>query len=134
MHPEIKKAFTFAVVGVLNTAIGLSIIYYLRTVTGNEVLANISGYGLGFVISYYLNGKITFSHRIKDLKTFLRFLSAFLIAWSVNITIVLFFISQKYFPGLSHIIGMPAFTIIFYLLSRYYVFTDTEVCKKSKQT
>lgn len=133
MHSEIKKAFIFAVVGILNTAIGLSSIYIFRAITGDEVLANISGYSLGFVISYYLNGKITFSSRIRSLKTFLRFLSAFLLAWSINITIVLFFISQQYSPGLSHIIGMPAFTIIFYFLSRFYVFTNPKTYKRHRR-
>ena len=133
MHPELKKIFTFAVVGILNTAIGLSSIYFFRTITENEVLANISGYSLGFVISYCLNGKFTFSSKIKSLKTFLRFLFAFLLAWSTNITIVLFFISQKYSPELSHIVGIPVFTIVFYLLSRYYVFTNPEASKRYRQ-
>lgn len=133
MHPEIKKTFTFAVIGILNTAIGLSSINIFRTVTGDEVLANISGYCLAVVISYCLNGKITFSSRIRSLQTFLRFLSAFLLAWSVNVTIVLFFIIQKYSPELSHILGMPVYTIIFYLLSRFYVFTNLEACTRYKQ-
>lgn len=133
MHPELKKVFTFAVVGILNTAIGLSLIYFFRTITGDEVLANISGYSLGVVISYCLNGKFTFSSKIKSLKTFLKFLFAFLLAWSINISIVLFFISQKYPPELTHIVGVPAYTIIFYLLSRHYVFTSPEVCKKYRQ-
>jgi len=133
MHPELKKAFIFALVGILNTTIGLLSIYIFRKMTGDEVLANISGYSIGFVISYYLNGKLTFSSKITCLKTFLKFLFAFLFSWSVNITIVLFFIDQKYSPELSHVIGMPAFTIIFYLLSRFYVFTNPEVRKRYRK-
>jgi putative flippase GtrA len=124
MHHEIKKASTFAAVGVINTAIGLSSIYYLRMVTGNEVLANIGGYCLALSVSYYLNGKITFSSTINNTAMVLRFILAFLLAWSINITIVLFFINLKLSPQLSHILGMPAYTLIFYLLSRFYVFSN----------
>jgi putative flippase GtrA len=133
MHPELKKTISFAVVGILNTAIGLSSIYLFRMVTGDEVLANISGYSLGVVISYCLNGKFTFSSKIKSLKNFLKFLFAFLLAWSANIIIVLFFISQKYSPELSHILGIPAYTIVFYLLSRFYVFTNPETYNRCSQ-
>jgi putative flippase GtrA len=125
MHSELKKAFKFALVGILNTLVGIFLIYLFRTITGNEILANILAYSLGFVTSYYLNGKLTFSSKIICLKTFLRFLIAFVFSWLLNIFVVLFFITQKYPPEISHLLGMPVFTITFYFLSRFYVFINS---------
>jgi putative flippase GtrA len=133
LYTEIKRVFTFASVGILNTVVGLSLIYLFRSVVGDEVLANIFGYSLSFILSYFLNGKLTFSAKVNCLKTFLKFLLAFLFSWSVNISVVLYCINHKFPPELSHLIGMPAFTFTFYLLSRYCVFTKQVVCNNYKK-
>jgi putative flippase GtrA len=122
MHSELKKAISFALIGVLNTIAGLSLIFLFRLTTKNEIIANISAYFVGFFMSYFLNGKITFSSKVTSTKIFAKFLFAFLLSWLFNIGVVIFCLSQKVDPELSHLIGMPVFTAMFYLFSRFYVF------------
>ena len=129
---EAKTLTKFIFIGIINTLVCLTIIYYLRSITENEIFSNISGYSIAVLVSYYLNSKITFKFNTKCINTFARFLFAFIISWSANIIIVLTLIDNNITPYLSHLLGMPVYTIVFYLLSRFYVFKKTNPIANKK--
>jgi putative flippase GtrA len=59
-----RRAFRFAAVGLLNTAVGLSAIYALMAFARFDIaIANAVGYVIGFVVSFALNSRWTFQTR-----------------------------------------------------------------------
>lgn len=59
----------FCSVGVLNTLIGLAIIFGLMRFGGVQyVLANAIGYAIGMMLSFALNRSWTFAHKVRSCK------------------------------------------------------------------
>lgn len=118
------RVAAFSLVGVANTAVGVSIIAIAGLVGAGAVVANILGYAAGLLVSFVLNSRITFQKRRVDWYTVLRFLGAFAIAFLVNIAVVLVVTEVLKLHGvLPSLVGVPFFTAIFYVLCEYWVFS-----------
>ena len=120
----LKQPLRFLSVGVVNTLVGLTIIYLARFGLGaSDVAANLLGYGVGLVISFALNRRWTFQHDGRVLPAKLRFLAAFAVAYGANLACVLALTrGLGVTSALAHPAGIPVYTVIFYFLSRYFVF------------
>lgn len=113
----------FLVVGVLNTGLSMTIIFAMKYFYSvGDVVANLTGYIVGLMCSFVLNKKWTFNHAGQLSLTAFKFLIIFIVAYTVNIMCVLLFISADINPYFSHMSGMPIYTIIFYLGSKFFVF------------
>ena len=114
----------FLLVGVLNTCVGLSVIFAAMGLLGlAEAPANAVGYAVGLCVSFVLNKRWTFTHDGRALAAALRFLFAFAIAYGLNLATVLGAIAWFGLdPYLAQALGVPPYTISFFLLSRYVVF------------
>ena len=124
LQSRLKRPFRFVVVGLVNTAVGLAIIYGCKFFLAmNDVVANILGYAVGLMVSFVLNASWTFEYRGPMLAAALRFLVVFVIAYLVNLVTVLALIHLAEVNSyLAQAIGMPIYTVCFYLLSRLYAF------------
>lgn len=61
---RLKRPFRFVVVGLLNTAVGLGVIYGCKFfLEFGNVLANVVGYACGITVSFLLNSSWTFEYR-----------------------------------------------------------------------
>jgi putative flippase GtrA len=64
LHHRFKRPLRFVVGGVINTVVGLGIIYGCKYfLEMNNVLANIAGYVVGLTVSFALNSTWTFEYR-----------------------------------------------------------------------
>ena len=117
------SAVRFLLVGAVNTLVGLSIIYLLKFLGIGDVVANASGYGIGVVVSFALNRNWTFQHVGPAIPAAARFLLVFAIAYIANLEAVLAMIhvlnANAY---LAQALGVPVYTTLFYLGSRYFAF------------
>lgn len=117
----------FSMVGVANTAVGVSIITVAGILGVDALLANVMGYGAGLLVSFFLNSRITFRKRRVDRYTLLRFLCAFAIAFLTNIAVVLAVTDVLKLHGvLPSLAGVPFFTVTFYILCEYWVFSRAD--------
>ena len=113
----------FLVVGVFNTLLSLVIIFGLKYFYSfSDVVANFTGYVTGLICSFSLNKKWTFNHSGHVSFTIFKFMLTFAVAYIVNIIFVLLLIKSGVNTYLSHLIGMPIYTVIFYLGSKFFVF------------
>ncbi|TAN03678.1 MAG: GtrA family protein [Rhodanobacteraceae bacterium] len=113
----------YSVAGVANTIVGVSAILVAGALGTSAILANVIGYGLGLIVSFTLNSRITFRGRKVDLKTVLRFLVGFGIAFAVNIGIVTAATDWRHLPkSIASLTGTPVYVVLFFLLCEYWVF------------
>jgi putative flippase GtrA len=113
----------FLTVGVINTLLSLLVIFGLKYFyLMSDFYANLIGYIVGLICSFVLNRKWTFNHSGDLFNTILKFLLVFILAYSANIIFVLALIKINVNSYFSHIMGIPLYTIIFYLGSKFVVF------------
>jgi putative flippase GtrA len=113
----------FGVVGVLNTALTLMIIYTLMYVHTNPYVANAVGYACGVAMSFTLNRRWTFrSNQRPDLLLVGRFLVAMGCAYFANLATLYAGIRAGASPYVAQLLGMPVYTLCFFLVSKFFVF------------
>ena len=120
----IQQLARFLVVGVLNTMVGLLVIYSAKWFFAfGDVSANALGYVIGVIVSFVLNKSYTFKHQGDVLRSAIRFVVVFLVAYSVNLTTVLLAINVAGLDTyLAQALGIPPYTLTFFVLSRFYAF------------
>jgi putative flippase GtrA len=119
------KLIRFLIVGMVNTLIGLLIIYAAKVMGAGDVVANGVGYGAGIAIGFYLNKQWTFAYSRRTLPAFFRFLLVTGAAYTANLGVVLLAINAlAYNAYVAQALGIPVFTLINYLGSRYFTFRE----------
>lgn len=124
MRAALGQAVRFGVVGVVNTLVGLAVIYLaMAALRFDDVAANVLGYAVGLAVGFALNRRWTFAHAGRVLPTALRFAVAFVVSYVLNLATML--LLRDHFgvdPYIAQAAGVPPYTIAFFLLSRYFVF------------
>jgi len=118
----IFQFFRYLSVGLLNTALGLSVIWGLMLVGLDPVPANMAGYTAGLVLSFFLNRAWTFNARRSGWPV-ARFLGAFLIAYGANLTVLV--LGIRVLPEAAYALQLVAnivYSVLFFLLCRFFVF------------
>jgi putative flippase GtrA len=118
------SVYRYLAVGVLNTLVGLAVIYFCLYALGTgNAGANALGYAVGIVVSFYLNKRWTFRHDGSALPALLRFIAVLGVAYIVNLVTVLLladgFGMNRY---LAQAMGIPPYTILGYVGSRLFSF------------
>ncbi len=118
------SALKFLVVGGANTIFGLVVIYFLKWQFDlDDIIANTIGYALGILLSFILNKRWSFQHKGATLSALIRFLLVTAIAYASNLAVVLASINMLGVNGyLAQALGIPPYTVVSYLGSRFYAF------------
>ncbi len=121
---EFTRIARFLAVGVLNTLVGLGVIYLCKWLIGmGDVAANVIGYAIGLANSFAWNRRWTFNHSGAVLPAVLRFLIVFLTAYLLNLATVMAAIHGFGINSyVAQAIGILPYTVFFYLGSRWFVF------------
>jgi putative flippase GtrA len=124
MIRQIVRPLRFGVVGVVNTVLGVAIIFAAKAFLGlGDLAANLLGYGLGLICSFVLNRSWTFRHEGRAFAAFWRFGVAFAVAYVLNLATVFGLRDAMAVNSyLAQAGGIIPYTISFYLLSVYFVF------------
>src|SRR5687768_4456318 len=86
----VDGAFRFVIVGIANTVVGLSSIYFAKWAMGfGDTTANLFGYLIGLTVSFVLNKTWTFAYSGAWWPAFARFLAVFAVAYLCNLATVL---------------------------------------------
>lgn len=121
-----REAGKFLSVGVVNTVTGLLIIYAAKWFLQlGDVAANACGYSVGFLISFILNSRWTFTYSGPQLYALAKFLVVNFVAYAMNLLTVV--VAIRYFELNSYVaqtIGVPPYTLTSFFLSKYLVFRN----------
>lgn len=114
----------FISVGALNTLLGLAVIYAVKWFFQlGDAAANAIGYAVGLAASFALNSRWTFAYRGAQLPALARFLAVALLAYAVNLLVVLASIRYLGLNGyVAQALGVPPYTLTTYFASRAFVF------------
>lgn len=131
---ELGRVLRFLLVGVLNTAVGLGSIYACKYFFAlPDVPANVIGYLFGLVNSFFWNRRWTFAHSGDTTRTVIKFILTFLVAYATNLATVLALVHGGVNPYLAHALATAPYTALFYLGSRYFVFTQSSVRSEPRE-
>jgi putative flippase GtrA len=127
--PRIGQLGRYTLTGGLNTLIGFAVIVGLLSAGFSDVTANAIGFGIGLLISFFVNRSWTFGQITKPkTQEVVLFVISFCLAYAVNLLIIL---SGKAFgfggSWLLHLAGVFSYAGCFYLLSKTLIYgTDTQ--------
>ncbi|WBS04464.1 glycosyltransferase family 39 protein [Pseudoduganella sp. SL102] len=137
--PSLNKLFSvtlgkFLTVGVFNTAVTMAVIFIAKAWLGvDDVAANVSGYAIGMLCSFFLNKFWTFSHKGNTLQAAARFILVCAVAYLANLAALQAFLALELNSYLCHVLAMPFYTLVFYIGSKAMVFVDYSSGKAGKQ-
>jgi len=118
------EAGRFVSVGLVNTLVGLAVIYAAKGFFHvGDIAANVLGYSVGLLLSFALNSRWTFAYRGPHLSALAKFLFVALVAYAANLLTVL--VAIHYFDSNGYVAqatGVVPYTLITYLASKYLVF------------
>jgi putative flippase GtrA len=119
------QSLRFAVVGLLNTTIGLAAIYSLIYFGGaGPALSNAVGYAIGFVISFALNHVWTFKCSRPMTQALPKYLLAAIVCYLLNLSAVM--IGSAYLSVniyIAQLIGVCIYTLCMFIGCRLFVFS-----------
>lgn len=121
---ELARIARFLAVGVLNTFVGLGVIYackYFGQI--DDVSANLIGYAVGLTNSFFWNRRWTFAHAGNILPAAARFFGVFLVAYLANLATAMTAIGTFGINSyVAHAIAIVPYTALFYFGSRFFAF------------
>jgi putative flippase GtrA len=122
------KLAKFASVGLLNTLLGITIIYCVKWgFHWGDVSANLLGYWICIVLGFVLNGRWTFGREKLNSRHFVGYLSVAGVAYLMNLAAVMLAIKALGVPGdYAQLVGVPVFTLTSFMLNKIYVFSPDE--------
>ncbi|MBM2712827.1 GtrA family protein [Mesorhizobium caraganae] len=124
LGPSLRYVF----VGCVNTFVGLSVIFFcLGWVAMPSIAANASGYAVGLFVSFLLNRRFTFRSKVPIASGVGRFLIVMLLAYCVNVLVVL---AATAWLGLgdylAQIPAIASYLIVGFLGNSLFVFKEGE--------
>ena len=112
--------FKYIISGLLNTAFGLFLIYFLYKIIKLDILlANAVAYLIGFLFNFCLMSKFVFRSHEKLKKKFFLLMAAFVL--SLSLSILLLSILIEIFPTYTYetqVLTMIVYSIVMYFLSK----------------
>lgn len=113
----------YGIVGLVNTAGGLAIIFLCMSLGMDDILANLSGYAFGFITSFILNGKWTFRQTTLTHIKLIRFILVTFLAYSVNLLTLLFIRDHlDWGSEVGQLSGVVAYTLVGFLGMKFLTF------------
>jgi putative flippase GtrA len=117
--------FRFSIVGLINTFIGLSVIYLSKFIGFDDVVSNLIGYSFGLVASFILNKKWTFLYEGSNFSAALKFSAVTVVAYLSNLLVVVFLLDTVRVNGfIAQAAAVPVYALVAYVGYRRFVFPE----------
>lgn len=121
---DVSRLLRFGAVGLLNTALGYTLILAGLALGLGDILSNAAGYAAGLTLGFFLNRQWTFG-RAGGFRpgAVTRYAITFVVAYGANLGVVIAAMSAGFIENpFVHLAGNCLYSIIFYLGSARFVF------------
>ena len=121
----IRQLIKYCIVGLGNTLIGLSLIYIAMSTFGlSPALSNLMGFGITFIVSYWLNRRWTFQSNANVKSSMLIFAAVCGVGYFLNLGAVLAAINLAQInPYMAQLFGVAIYAGFVFLGSRFLAFS-----------
>lgn len=117
--------------GAVNTIVGFAVIFLAMAVGFTPVISNIAGFAVGFTLGFVLSKKFVFRSDGHFVGESVRYLIAFVVSFLFNLLVLHLALNQfKISPVPAQIVAALSYTIVMYILARFFVFSPTKNAKK----
>ncbi len=125
MKPASDEILRYATAGIINTLVGYGVfLLALRWIGLGPELSNAIGYGVGLCVAFTLNCLFVFKNTQLSLGAGIRFAIGFVFAFALNQAMLFYMMSVfKVIPEIAQIFAMATYTLIFYLINKYLVWS-----------
>lgn len=118
-----KQLLRYCAVGIVNSGVGYAIFWILLRVFGlTPGISNAVTYALALCLSFALNRRFVFDFGGPGRGAAVRFVLAFAVAFGINQLTLLGLLKVGLRAEFAQIGAMAAYTIVFYFLSKFFVF------------
>jgi len=118
-----RQLSRYLLVGLLNTAVGGSVIYAMHNGAGQGIiLSNVVGYGFGLCVSYIGNRHWTFEVSKPGLFAPFLFLLLVLLAFCVNLGVTFGLVGTGVRYNFAQFFGLLSYSALVFLGSKFIVF------------
>ncbi len=114
---------TYNIVGIANTIVGFSIIFFLMFAGLSATVSNVIGYAIGAVFSYHLNKKYTFKSTTNSKTQAVKFFSVLFVAYLLNFATLQWLLGFVN-PYLAQFISAVVYTLSSFILAKFIVFKE----------
>ncbi|QKC93283.1 GtrA family protein [Mesorhizobium sp. NZP2234] len=119
---DVSRVLRFGAVGLLNTALGYTLILAGLALGLGDIVSNAAGYTAGLTLGFFLNRRWTFG-RAGGPGAVARYAMTFVVAYGANLGIVIAAMSAGFIENpFVHLAGNCLYSVIFYLGSARFVF------------
>ena len=120
---NITEFWRFSGAGIINTAIGYAIILFFMKILDQPILiSNAAGYILGLPISYLTHRSISFRAAGLHLRSFVRYVIGFGLAYGVNVLLLIFFSGVANIrDDVSQFLAVVGYVLVFFQLNRSWI-------------
>ena len=113
--------FKYNIVGIVNTLVGFSIIFLLMFVGLTPTVSNAIGYGLGAILSYFLNRRYIFKAENNSQTQMLRFFMVLGVAYMLNYVALQWLLGVMN-PYGAQVLSAMVYTVSSFTLAKFFVF------------
>jgi len=118
-----NSALRFLIVGLGNTAAGLTLIFTFKHALGfDDIHANLLGYAIVLPVAFLLNRRWTFNHEGEGSTAFVRYLLTLGTAYAMNLGAVVALIKLSTPGDLAQVFGVAIYAAVGFFGSRYFAF------------
>ena len=130
----IRQVFSFGIIGLLNTLLGIVLIELFYNVCGwNYWVSSITSYVIGSIYSFFANKRLTFRVKGNTKSTAIRFTINTVICYSIAygmakplVKAILADMSQKVVENVALLVGMGLFIVLNFFGQKFFVFRELE--------
>lgn len=112
----------FAISGGLNTLVGFGVIFLLMSAGMHPVLANVIGYTVGFIQSFFFSKKFVFRSNGKLGTEGIRYLYLFIVCFLLNLAALKILLAYEVDPLIAQAVAACTYSGFMYVLSALLVF------------
>lgn len=122
MRESLRQIVRYSLVGIVNTVVGLTVIFFFMHIGFGDIFSNVAGYMCGFAVSCTINARWTFETRLNRYKV-TKYMTVVVLAYVANLT-ALVLVRDFFELGrvLAQLAGICVYTLLGFVGSRYYAF------------
>lgn len=122
----LAQAAKYSMVGIVNSAVGLAVIFAALSYGASDIIANMIGYSVGLLTSYTLNSTWTFSYKGPISVGISKFIRVFAVAYCCNLVVLL--LAHRVLDinvYVAEFLGIVGYAVVGFFGSRMIAFADS---------